>query len=278
MKHLAKSFFLCVLLTLGPTHANAALMHFVADASQSQFTGNLSLDGQISVTSVLGSDTKTVSGAGVFAGSVAGTIDADVDTSGGTFGFQGLALSSPISGSLSTNKTVLKVPVTIDVAVTKATVDLASPSSSSALTYTGSGGIYSWGPTAMTLNISVDYTATLSVSGNSQSISDTASFSVPLTDATGTVTLDGVGNPIAYVLGIPGNLVIQLPLSTTSGLYTVDFTGTLTLNNLSLNLQGTSTVVPPPAPPPTPVPVPAAFYLFGSGLLVLLGLARRKSG
>lgn len=276
MKLLSKTLFAFILLMLGASQANAALTHFIADPSQSQFNGKLSLTGQISVTdaSLGSSDSKAVSATGTFTGPATGTVDANVDTSGGTFSFQGMALSSAISGSLSTSKTVLNLPVTLDIAVTNATVALAAPSSSSSLTFTGNGGVYSWGPTAMTLNITFDYTATLTASGVPQTISRTASFSVPLTAATGTVTLDGTGNPIAYALDIPGDLVIPLSLSATSGQFTADFTGNLTLNSLSLNLQGTSTVVPPP---PAPVPIPATIYLFGAGLLVLIGLAHRKS-
>lgn len=280
-KHLSKSLFMCVLLMLGANQASAGLTRFFAESTQSQFSGNLSLNGQISVSDDddddRDSDSKTVSDTGTFVGPVVGIVDANVDTSGGTFGFQHIALSSPFSGSLSVSTTfrkVFKLPVTVDIVVTNATVGLDLPSSSSSLTYTGNGGVYSWGPTEMTLKINVDYTATLSMSGNPRSISDTASFSVPLASATGTVTLDGVGNPIAYALGIPGDLVIPINLTTSSDEDTANFTGNLTLNNLNLSLQGTSTVVPEPTLPP--IPVPAAVYLFISGLLVLIGIAHRR--
>jgi hypothetical protein len=261
---------------LGANQASAGLTHFFVESTQSQFSGNLSLNGQIIASSDDDSESKTVSDTGTFVGPVVGIVDANVDTSGGTFSFQDIALSSSIGGSLSTSTTFKRVsnlPVTVNVVVTNATVGIDLPSSSSSLTYTGSGGVYSWGPTAMTLKISVDYTATLSMSGNPRSISDTASFSVPLASATGTVTLDGVGNPIAYALGIPG-VVIPIDLTTSSDGDTANFTGNLTLNNLNLNLQGASTVVPPPSVPE--VPVPAAVYLFISGLLVLIGIARRR--
>lgn len=286
-KHLSKSLFMCVLLMLGANQASAGLTRFIAESTQSQFSGNLSLNGQISVSSDdhdsddddddRDSDSKTVSDTETFVGPVMGIVDANVDTSGGTFSFQDIALSSPFSGSLSVSATlrkVFKLPITVDIVVTNATVGLDLPSSSSSLTYTGNGGVYSWGPTEMTLEINVDYTATLSMSGNPRSISNTASFSVPLASATGTVTLDGVGNPIAYALDIPGDLVIPINLTTSSDEDTANFTGNLKLNNLNLNLQGTSTVVPDPSVPA--VPVPAAVYLFISGLLVLLGIARRR--
>jgi len=284
-KHLSKALFTCVLLMLGANQASAGLTLFVTESTQSQFSGNLSLNGIIRVSEAHDSDdddrdseSKAVSDTGTFVGPVVGIVDANVDTSGGTFGFQDIALSSPFSGTLSASTTfskkVFKLPLTVDMIVTNATVGLDLPSSSSSLTYTGNGGVYSWGPTAMILKINVDYRATLSMSGNPHSISNTASFSVPLASATGTVTLDGVGNPIAYALDIPGDLVIPINLTTSSDEITANFTGNLMLNNLSLNLKGASTVVPEPSVPE--VPVPAAVYLFISGLLVLIGIARRR--
>lgn len=269
MKHLSKALFTCALLTLGANQANAALTHFVADSSLSQFSGNMSLDGTITATYLYGTDSSAVSGSGSFVGPVVGTVDANVNTLGGTFDFQGISLSSAVSGSMSSSTSLFGLPITADVSVTNATVDLAGPTSSAPLTYTGSGGIYSWGPTGMTLNMTTDYTATVSVLGIPYTVSSTSPFSLGLANATGTVTLDGSGNPIGYAMAVPGDLIIPLSLSTTSGYYTIDFTGNLTLNNLNLNLQGTSSVVP--------TPVPAALYLFGSGLLGLIAIVRRKS-
>jgi hypothetical protein len=270
MKHEAafKIVFVVFLLTLSASHANAALMHFTVDASQSQFSGSMSITGQIRVSGVL-SDTAAISSMGTFAGPVSGTIDANVDTPTSTLGFQGIALSSAVSGSLSPSATLYGLPVTADIAVTYATVDLAAASPSSPLTATGIGGLYFWGPTAMTLDIGMDYSATLNTFGLPLSqYSDTALITLPLTDATGSVTLDASGNPIGYALGMSGPFLIPLSISGTSGGYTVAFTGNLTLNELSLELRGNSTVVP----------VPTAVWLFGSGLLGLIGVARRHNG
>jgi hypothetical protein len=269
MKRLSKLVFTCVLLSMSASKANAALTYFVANPALSQISGDMSVDGQINVSvTFVGSDSSAVSGAGTLTGPVSGTVDANVDTSGATFGFQGMALSSSTSGSLSPSATLLGVPVSADISVTHVTVGLTSPSSLSSLTYTGTGNIYSWGPTDMTLDINSDYTVALSVYGSLIStISDTNTSSMSLTGATGTVTLDALGKPIEYTLGIPNDLVIPLSISATSGLATGDFTGNLTLNNVSLDLQGSSTVVP----------VPAAVYLFGSGLLGLIGIARRRA-
>jgi hypothetical protein len=47
-------------------------------------------------------------------------------------------------------------------------------------------------------------------------------------------------------------------------------------DNLSLSSTGTLTISSASAPPP-PVPLPAAVWLFGSGLLGLLGVGRRRA-
>jgi probable HAF family extracellular repeat protein len=51
--------------------------------------------------------------------------------------------------------------------------------------------------------------------------------------------------------------------------------GTGTFNGVLRAYLLTGTPTPPPPPPPS-VPVPAAVWLFGSGLLGLIGMARRK--
>jgi hypothetical protein len=48
-------------------------------------------------------------------------------------------------------------------------------------------------------------------------------------------------------------------------------------DNLTLSANGTLTIGGTTTPPPPPVPLPAAVWLFGSGLLGLLGVGRRRA-
>lgn len=265
MKQLSKSFFAGVFLILSASQANAALTHFVADPSQSQFSGSMSIAGQIHVLS----NTSVFSSSGTFAGPVSGTVNANVDTLGGTFGFQDIALSSSISGSLSPSVTIFGVPLTLNIDLTNATINLAAIPSLSPLTASGTAGSYLWGPTAMTLDVGVDYSTALSAMGLiGSSFSSTVMGSMTLADATGSVALDASGNPVAYTLGTSSPLAFSLPSwsSTANGVTVTITNSSLTLNDMNLVLRGNSTVVP----------VPAAVWLFGSGLLGLIGVARRR--
>jgi hypothetical protein len=75
------------------------------------------------------------------------------------------------------------------------------------------------------------------------------------------------GGALASVFGGTGAdlaVVVDSEQSNFSGVFTSDFSG---------EAKGT---MGPPTVPPSAVPVPAAAWLFGSGLLGLVGIARRK--
>jgi len=92
-----------------------------------------------------------------------------------------------------------------------------------------------------------DFTATSVVSSNSITLFDDAQFVVALTD-----NLGSWFEPTSWVETAPG-----------TNIYEVTF-----VNGAVLSIDATPTTV---------IPVPAAIWLFGSGLLGLIGIARRKN-
>jgi hypothetical protein len=86
-------------------------------------------------------------------------------------------------------------------------------------------------------------------------------------------------------LTYPGTVTDELGATGAQTLYGVTGDGTNSnggkvqiylLGQLELTSTGTLESVPSTTPPP-PVPVPAALWLFGSGLLGLAGVGRRKA-
>jgi hypothetical protein len=89
-----------------------------------------------------------------------------------------------------------------------------------------------------------------------------------ITNTGGTAYWDGAGIPNYNAAGVTENLYYVTgngAAPPTKVAYTLE--GTATLSSAGLVLKGNG----------SPVPLPAAVWLFGSGLLGLAGVARRKS-
>jgi len=134
---------------------------------------------------------------------------------------------------------------TLDTSYSLAMFDLGDFDATKASPLLINGGAVSGADTVDILAAGINFTATSVVSSNSITLFDDAQFVIAVTD--------NIGNwfePTSWVESSPG-----------TNIYNVTFT-----NGAVLSIDAT----------PTVVPVPAAVWLFGSGLLGLIGIARRK--
>jgi hypothetical protein len=231
---------LLIVLAMSYTAASQAVdSQLIINPAASSISSGVTVDGTVSVSSILGSDSLDVFDSQTLSGSASGNIDTRLN---GNLVFTDLEAQAEPTGTLSDSGTLLGFPVSASVTVDSIKFDYEGQSQPFPLAATAMPDTRDFGPGSLPMLITIGVTVDVQIAGQAvTNLPDSFSGTVSI-PVSGKVTVDMDGLPNRFIISIIGD-----PKSysfsdsgTVSGAnYSVD--GLVTVEDFILDLGGTST-------------------------------------